>query len=65
VNVTCHLVNGRPADDAIDVPIGRAIDGAEVEVVDGSEVPCPDDVEGELVVRGRCVARASAQLPYR
>lgn len=45
VNVTCQIVSARPAEDAVDIPIGRSIGTADV-VLEGTEI----------VVRGDAVA---------
>ncbi len=48
------LATWHPVDGPIDqtVPIGRAIPGREVLVVDAEDQPCPAGVTGEIVIRG-------------
>ncbi|NYT82354.1 amino acid adenylation domain-containing protein [Alcaligenaceae bacterium] len=38
------------------VPIGRALDGYDVAILDGDERPMPDGSEGEIVISGPAVA---------
>jgi acyl-coenzyme A synthetase/AMP-(fatty) acid ligase len=50
-------VPGPPPEDALDIPIGAAIDDVECFVVDESGAPLPDGETGELLVRGPTVMR--------
>lgn len=52
VNVTCHVVDARPSEDAVDIPIGRSIGTADVTL---DVTPAGGD-RGEIVVRGEAVA---------
>ncbi|GAA2899969.1 hypothetical protein GCM10010517_65550 [Streptosporangium fragile] len=52
VNATCHLIEGRPGDDARQVPIGRPIAGTDVEVVTADGRPCAPGEPGELLIAG-------------
>ncbi|WP_422647514.1 amino acid adenylation domain-containing protein [Actinoalloteichus caeruleus] len=54
IAATWHEVTGNEGQR---VPIGRPIPGREVLVVDEQDLPCPVGVAGEIVVRGRCVAK--------
>lgn len=54
IDATLHVCDARA--DAAGVPIGRAIHGAHVLVVDAAGAPVPVGVVGELVVGGAGVA---------
>ncbi|MYT82455.1 non-ribosomal peptide synthase domain TIGR01720/amino acid adenylation domain-containing protein [Streptomyces sp. MnatMP-M77] len=55
-HVTADLPSGPP-------PIGRPLDGMRCYVLDGSLVPVPPGVVGELYLAGRGVARGYSGLP--
>ncbi|MGC4924952.1 amino acid adenylation domain-containing protein [Streptomyces sp. DT117] len=55
-HVTADLPSGPP-------PIGRPLDGMRCYVLDGSLVPVPPGVVGELYLAGRGVARGYTGLP--
>ncbi|WP_328403361.1 amino acid adenylation domain-containing protein [Streptomyces sp. NBC_00390] len=52
INATCHLVEGRPADDVRTLPIGRPLTGTEVEVVAADGRRCAPGESGELLISG-------------
>ncbi|BCB74058.1 hypothetical protein GCM10022251_11380 [Phytohabitans flavus] len=54
IAATWYEVSGPVAGS---VPIGWAIPGREVLVLDGADRPCPTGVTGEIVIRSRYVAR--------
>ncbi|WNV85477.1 amino acid adenylation domain-containing protein [Umezawaea sp. Da 62-37] len=61
---TNHEVMSGPPPGAR-VPLGRAIPGAGVHVVDGNLMPVPLGATGEIVFSGRCLARGYVNDPVR
>ncbi|WP_329100841.1 amino acid adenylation domain-containing protein [Micromonospora sp. NBC_01699] len=55
--VTHQMLSGPPADHPELPPIGTAIDGVRVHVLDARLRPVPAGVTGELYVSGVCLAR--------
>ncbi|MFF1606704.1 amino acid adenylation domain-containing protein [Amycolatopsis sp. NPDC058278] len=65
---TCDDTNHEVLDRAPDgsrVPLGRAIAGVGVHVVDGNLMPVPLGATGEIVFSGRCLARGYVNDPIR
>ncbi|MCC3770527.1 amino acid adenylation domain-containing protein, partial [Streptomyces sp. UNOC14_S4] len=54
--VTAHTMTGDPASWPALPPIGTAIDGAAVHILDADLRPVPDGVKGELYLAGACLA---------
>nr|WP_223243471.1 non-ribosomal peptide synthetase [Streptomyces sp. CBMA123] len=61
-----HAVIGSPAElDSVRAPIGRAVRGTGLYVLDHALRPVPDGVPGELYVGGRGVGRGYLDQPGR
>ncbi|MFJ8473975.1 amino acid adenylation domain-containing protein [Kitasatospora sp. NPDC094011] len=61
-----HALIGAPAElDSVRAPIGRAVRGTGLYVLDGALRPVPDGVPGELYVGGRGVGRGYLDQPAR
>ncbi|MFF4819083.1 amino acid adenylation domain-containing protein [Kitasatospora sp. NPDC001309] len=61
-----HAVIGSPAElDSVRAPIGRAVRGTGLYVLDDALRPVPDGVPGELYVGGRGVGRGYLDQPGR
>ncbi|MFF2074946.1 amino acid adenylation domain-containing protein [Kitasatospora sp. NPDC058162] len=61
-----HAVIGSPAElDSVRAPIGRAVRGTGLYVLDDALRPAPDGVPGELYVGGRGVGRGYLDQPGR
>ncbi|MFJ9694854.1 amino acid adenylation domain-containing protein [Kitasatospora sp. NPDC101183] len=58
----CHRI-GADEDLGQSVPIGRAIQGAELEIVDAEGLPVPDGTPGELWIGGAGVSRGYWRRP--
>lgn len=56
ITATLHLM-GKVTDPSRRVPIGRAVLGSQVEVVDAGLLPVPPGEIGEILVSGSCLAR--------
>ncbi|GAB7037736.1 MULTISPECIES: non-ribosomal peptide synthetase/type I polyketide synthase [Catenuloplanes] len=56
INATCHVVRERPDDDAVQLPIGRPVGGAVVEVLGPDGAVCPPGEVGEIYIGGLGVA---------
>ncbi|MEU1088069.1 amino acid adenylation domain-containing protein [Streptomyces sp. NPDC005892] len=56
ITATLHLFRGS-TDPARRVPIGRAVRGAQVRLLDESLEPVPDGATGEIVIIGACLAQ--------
>ncbi|MFD1830372.1 amino acid adenylation domain-containing protein [Streptomyces desertarenae] len=61
--VTRHPMTGDPALFPALPPIGRAVDGADVLVLDERMRPVPVGVKGEIHLGGACLARGYAEMP--
>jgi len=56
INATYHVISERPADDVTQLPIGRPVGGALVEVLGPDGRCCAPDEVGELYIGGVGVA---------
>lgn len=63
VDVTHHVMHEAPAGD--DVPIGTAIDGALLVVVDEHFRPVPEGMSGELLIGGVALGKGYLRDPER
>ncbi|MCM2056693.1 amino acid adenylation domain-containing protein, partial [Pseudomonas aeruginosa] len=61
--VTYHSLSGDPAHYPDLPPIGRPLDGVEVQVLDAALRPVPVGVTGELYFGGDCLARGYHRAP--
>ncbi|MFJ2442877.1 amino acid adenylation domain-containing protein [Streptomyces sp. NPDC087658] len=52
INATCHLIDARPGDDVLRLPIGRPLTGTRVVVVDERGRACAPGEPGELFIAG-------------
>src|SRR3712207_5144659 len=52
INATCYLVDARPGDNELRIPIGSAIRGTTTLVLDGDGRPCAPEIPGELYIGG-------------
>ena len=61
--VTYHTLTGDPARFPDLPPIGRPLDGVEVQVLDRDLEPVPVGVTGEIFLGGDCLARGYHRAP--
>ncbi|WNV85393.1 non-ribosomal peptide synthetase [Umezawaea sp. Da 62-37] len=61
--VTYHTLTGDPAGFPDLPPIGRPLDGVEVQVLDPDLEPVPVGVTGEIFLGGDCLARGYHRAP--
>ena len=54
--VACYTLSGAPEDFPALPPIGTAIDGATISLLDADLRPVPPGTKGEIYVGGRCLA---------
>jgi amino acid adenylation domain-containing protein len=54
--VACYTLTGPPEDFPTLPPIGTAIDGATINLLDADRHPVPLGTKGEIYVGGRCLA---------
>jgi amino acid adenylation domain-containing protein len=52
IDVTCHVMDAPPETGALRIPIGTAIDGVQLYVLDADLRPLPDGQAGELCIGG-------------
>ena len=54
--MACYTLSGSPGDFPALPPIGTAIDGATISLLDADLRPVPPGTKGEIYVGGRCLA---------
>ncbi len=65
IDVTCHIIEKRPADEELRIPIGKAIDNTYMLILDKDMNILPQGQEGELWIGGIQLAKGYLKDPEK